>query len=343
MTSTISFPGLGIGEFTINRTAFTIFGINVQWYGLILTTGILVAFILFYRRAIKTEHLTEDDVLNVTLLTVPISIIGARIVYVLTTWSDGKYKTFYDVIAIWEGGIAIYGAILFGLATVIIYCRIRKLNTLSLLDALAPAVMMGQIIGRWGNFVNAEAYGWSEGVEKLPWRMTVGNVYIDNKLRPDIQFVHPTFLYESLWNLVGFIIIQLIYRKKKANGEIFSLYMLWYGFGRGFIEMLRTDSLYLFNTSIKFSVFTGFVCFVGGTALLIYLLKKSKKSNAELAEYEKAYSAVDTYNTVDVKNEADDKELSEKLDELEKAKNDESSDESVEEAIDKNDDGEIKK
>ena len=236
MTSTISFPGLGIGEFTINRTAFTIFGINVQWYGLILTTGILVAFILFYRRAIKTERLTEDDVLNVTLLTVPISIIGARIVYVLTTWSDGKYKTFYDVIAIWEGGIAIYGAILFGLATVIIYCRIRKLNTLSLLDALAPAVMMGQIIGRWGNFVNAEAYGWSEGVEKLPWRMTVGNVYIDNKLRPDIQFVHPTFLYESLWNLVGFIIIQLIYRKKKANGEIFSLYMLWYGFGRGFIE-----------------------------------------------------------------------------------------------------------
>ena len=139
MTSTISFPGLGIGEFTINRTAFTIFGINVQWYGLILTTGILVAFILFYRRAIKTERLTEDDVLNVTLLTVPISIIGARIVYVLTTWSDGKYKTFYDVIAIWEGGIAIYGAILFGLATVIIYCRIRKLSTLSLLDALAPA------------------------------------------------------------------------------------------------------------------------------------------------------------------------------------------------------------
>ena len=203
--------------------------------------------------------------------------------------------------------------------------------------------MMGQIIGRWGNFVNAEAYGWSEGVEKLPWRMTVGNVYIDNKLRPDIQFVHPTFLYESLWNLVGFIIIQLIYRKKKANGEIFSLYMLWYGFGRGFIEMLRTDSLYLFNTSIKFSVFTGFVCFVGGTALLIYLLKKSKKSNAELAEYEKAYSAVDTYNTVDVKNEADDKELSEKLDKLENAKNDESSDKSVEEAIDKNNDGEIEK
>lgn len=343
MTSTISFPGLGIDEFTINRTAFTIFGINVQWYGLILTTGILVAFILFYRRAIKTERLTEDDVLNVTLLTVPISIIGARIVYVLTTWSDGKYKTFYDVIAIWEGGIAIYGAILFGLATVIIYCRIRKLNTLSLLDALAPAVMMGQIIGRWGNFVNAEAYGWSEGVEKLPWRMTVGNVYIDNKLRPDIQFVHPTFLYESLWNLVGFIIIQLIYRKKKANGEIFSLYMLWYGFGRGFIEMLRTDSLYLFNTSIKFSVFTGFACFVGGTALLIYLLKKSKKSNAELAEYEKAYSAVDTYNTVDVKNEADDKELSEKLDKLENAKNDESSDKSVEETINKNDDGEIEK
>lgn len=315
--STIGFPGLGIDEFTINRTAFTLFGkIHVQWYGIILTLGILTAFIILYNRAKKTEGFSEDDIFNITLFTVPISIIGARLVYVVTTWSTHSYNSFYDVIAIWNGGIAIYGAIIFGLITVIVYCKVRGLKLLSMLDAMSPAVMMGQIIGRWGNFVNAEAYGWSEGVEKLPWRMTVGTVRIDGVARPDIQFVHPTFLYESLWNLIGFVIIHFVYKKKKANGEIFSLYMLWYGFGRGFIEMLRTDSLYMFNTKLKFSVFTGFLFFVLGTIMLIYLLKKTKKNNAELAEYEKAFATVDAYDTESVKTEADDLELSEKLEAL---------------------------
>lgn len=317
LTSTIGFPGLGIDEFTINRTAFTLFGIHVQWYGIILTTGIILAFLLFYFRGKKTEHILEDHILNITLFTVPISIIGARTVYVLTTMGDGRYKSFYDVIAIWDGGIAIYGAIIFGLATVLIYCKVKKIKAFSVLDALAPAVMVGQIIGRWGNFVNGEAYGWSEGVENLPWRMTVGRVYIDGVYRPDIQFVHPTFLYESLWNLIGFIIITLVYRRKKANGEIFSLYMLWYGFGRGFIEMLRSDSLYLFGTGIKFSVFTGFLCFVVGTALLITLLVRAKKDKEELAEYEKEYAEVDAYNTSDVKTEAEEASLSEKIGSME--------------------------
>lgn len=314
-TSTIGFPGLGIDEFTINRTAFSLFGkIHVQWYGIILTLGILVAFIIMYRRALKTEHFSEDDILNVTLFTVPISIIGARIVYVITTWRTHTYSSFYDVIAIWNGGIAIYGAIIFGLITVIVYCKVRKLNVLSLLDAMAPAVMIGQIIGRWGNFVNAEAYGWSESVEKLPWRMTVGQVKIDGITRHDIQFVHPTFLYESLWNLIGFVIIQLLYRRKKVNGEIFAIYMLWYGFGRGFIEMLRTDSLYMFNTKLKFSVFTGFFFFVTGTVLLICLLRKAKKDKSELEEYEKAYATVEAYDTESIKTEAEELELSRKID-----------------------------
>ena len=333
------------------RVAFTIGNFTVQWYGLLIVCGMLLGLLYACWQA-KKIGITSDDAVELFLWLIPLAIVFARLLYVLPRAEEyfgdnglEGWDKFVNIIAIWKGGITIIGGLLGGLLGAVFFTLRHKKQTnfLNVVDLVVVPVFIGQIIGRWGNFVNAEAYGWSEGVEKLPWRMTVGNVYIDNKLRPDIQFVHPTFLYESLWNLVGFIIIQLIYRKKKANGEIFSLYMLWYGFGRGFIEMLRTDSLYLFNTSIKFSVFTGFVCFVGGTALLIYLLKKSKKSNAELAEYEKAYSAVDTYNTVDVKNEADDKELSEKLDKLENAKNDESSDKSVEETIDKNNDGEIEK
>lgn len=169
--------------------------------------------------------------LNICILVIPISIIGARTVYVLTSLE--KYTNFWDAFKIWDGGLAIYGAILFGLATVLLYCRKKRLSALKLLDALAPAVMLGQVIGRWGNFVNAEAYGYSAGVEKLPWRMTVGTVYIDGVPHPEIEFVHPTFLYESLWNLLGFILINLFYRHKKRDGQVFYLYVAWYGLGRG--------------------------------------------------------------------------------------------------------------
>ena len=242
MSHIISFPGLHLGPFTLDPTAFTVFGLEVKWYGVIITCGIVLAFLYVLLRA-RYENIKSDDVFDYAIFILIFSIIGARLYYVV--FSGIEYKTFFDVINIRQGGLAIYGGILAGAATTFIVSKVKKIDVRKFFDMLAPAVMLGQIIGRWGNFVNAEAYGWSEGVEKLPWRMTVGNVYIDNKLRPDIQFVHPTFLYESLWNLVGFIIIQLIYRKKKANGEIFSLYMLWYGFGRGFIEMLRIHGLCL--------------------------------------------------------------------------------------------------
>ena len=154
--SNIGFPGLGL-SFTINKTAFTVFGLRVQWYALIIVVGILAALVYFLRRGTRTEGFSEDDLLNICLLVIPISLIGARTVYVLTSLE--KYTNFWDAFKIWEGGLAIYGAILFGLATVLLYCRKRRLPALKLLDALAPAVMLGQVIGRWGNFVNAEAYG----------------------------------------------------------------------------------------------------------------------------------------------------------------------------------------
>ncbi len=279
----IAFPGLGL-EFNIKETAFTFFGIDIQWYGIILSLGICLAFLLFYRNATKKEGINEDTVFNVALFTVPIAIVGARFFYVITKWDYFKDKSFLDMINIRAGGIAIYGAIIFGLATVLIYNKVTKKSSLKMLDALAPGVMLGQIIGRWGNFVNAEAYGWSAGVEKLPWRMWLEKVYIDGELQEGVHYVHPTFLYESLWNLLGLILIMaVLYRKKKFNGEIFCAYTGWYGLGRAIIECFRTDSLYIVG-SLKFSVFVGIVALVGAIILACILYSRSKNTPEEATD-----------------------------------------------------------
>ncbi len=295
MMNRIAFPEIGL-EFNINPTAFTVFGIEIQWYGIILSLGIVSAFLLFYYLATKKEQIILDTVYNVTLLVVPIAIIGARFVYVATKWEDYKGKGFLNMINIRAGGIAIYGAILFGLATVLIYNKIKRSSSLSMLDSLAPAVMLGQTIGRWGNFVNAEAYGWSEGIDSLPWRMEIDfakidGVYINNSF-PHTANVHPTFLYESLWNLLGLAIILLfLYRKKKFDGEIFFAYMGWYGLGRAFIETLRADSLYLFG-SLKFSVFVGIVCVIASVIGEIVLAIRARTEMTEMAEYRSEFATV---------------------------------------------------
>ncbi|MBO5869631.1 MAG: prolipoprotein diacylglyceryl transferase [Clostridia bacterium] len=288
----INFPGLGL-EFNISETAFTVFGLEIKWYGIILTTGILLAFFLFYYLAVKREMLDADTVYNIVLLILPIAIIGARFVYVVTEWDRFKGKGFINMINIRNGGIAIYGAIIFGLAAVLIYNKVKKTSSLSMLDALAPAVMLGQTIGRWGNFVNAEAYGWSEGVDKLPWRMELEKYVIDGRLNPpEVTSVHPTFLYESIWNFIGLAIILIfLYRKKKFNGEIFFAYMGWYGLGRAYIETLRADSLYIVG-NIKFSVVVGILCVIAAIIGEITLYKRYKEEQLEMSDYKSAFEAV---------------------------------------------------
>ncbi|MBR6507842.1 MAG: prolipoprotein diacylglyceryl transferase [Clostridia bacterium] len=298
MKTTIAFPGLGIEQFELNRAAFTIpigDGITVYWYGIIIALGIVLAFSYFLWRATKFEHIREDDCYNLALFTVPIAIVGARLLYVVT--NPEKYDSLLDAISIWNGGIAIYGAIIFGALTVVVFSKVKKIMVLRLLDAVSPAVMIGQIMGRWGNFFNGEAYGWSAGVEKLPWRMQLEGAYrteiIDGiKTKISVDFVHPTFLYESLWNVLGFVIINLIYKKKKFNGQAFLMYVTWYGLGRGFIELLRTDSLYIFET-IKLNSVIGFVTFIAGAAGLIFLYIKSKKENTELESYREAFAGAE--------------------------------------------------
>lgn len=280
---TIAFPGLGL-SFEVDPVAFTMFGLEIKWYGVILTVGIFCALVLFYWYARKREELPEDHLYNLALFTIPIAIIGARFVYVATKWDQYK-GSLSDIINIRQGGLAIYGGILFGALTIFVYTRITKLSTLKVMDAVAPAVMVGQIIGRWGNFFNAEAYGYSEGVENLFCRMEITDMYGKTVV------CHPTFLYESLWNLVGVLLLCLLfYRHKKFDGEIICLYIGWYGFGRTFIELLRTDSLYLFG-SVKFSVFVGIcsviLCVIG----LPVLSRREKRLQAEATYTAKFRSA----------------------------------------------------
>lgn len=297
MENIISFPGLGIEGIKLNTVAFNLFGRDIAWYGIIITCGIIAGFMYAMYRA-KFEKIREDDVLDLAIWVVIFAVIGARAYYVLTNLDS--YKTFYDAIAIWNGGIAIYGAIIAGGLTIAIFSKIRKLNTLKLLDMASPGVMLGQVIGRWGNFVNAEAYG---EMTELPWRMGIQNTH-----HPETIYVHPTFLYESLWNLLGFIIINSFYTRKRFNGQIFLSYITWYGFGRMFIEGLRTDSLYV--GSFRISQVVGFACFVIGSLLLIAFSLKSKlnrgtvnltKADAALYEIDGGkHKAGETYEKSDL-------------------------------------------
>ena len=266
MSTTVSFPGLGIGEFSVDRVAFDLFGKSIYWYGVIIMLGILAAFVHVLVRS-KREGFTYDDVLDMGIFTVVFGVLGARLYYVLTTLDSHEYKTFIDVIAIWEGGLAIYGGIIGGCTALVLSAAYKKINPLKVMDAAGPGVMIAQAIGRWGNFMNGEAYGYevAEGSLLYPFRMGLLSEYTHTG--NIMHYYHPTFLYESLWNVAGFILICFIYRKKKFNGQIALMYFTWYGFGRMFIEGLRTDSLYV--GSFRISQVVGAVCFFVGGALMI--------------------------------------------------------------------------
>ncbi len=264
MSTTVSFPGLGIGEFSFDRVAFELFGKPVYWYGVIIMLGIVAAFVHALIRS-KREGFTTDDVLDMGIFTVIFGVLGARLYYVLTTLDTHEYKSFIDIIAVWEGGLAIYGGIIAGCTALVLTAVYKKINPLKVMDAVGPGVMLAQAIGRWGNFMNGEAFGYevAEGSFLYSFRMGLISDYTVSEMK----YYHPTFLYESLWNIVGFVIITLLYRKKKFNGQVALMYFTWYGFGRMFIEGLRTDSLYV--GPFRISQVVGAVCFLAGMTLLI--------------------------------------------------------------------------
>lgn len=267
-TSNISFPGLGIEEFVLDRMAFSIGPFKIYWYGIIICLGIVLGFTVAFMRMRKIG-VTADDIADIALFSVPSAIIGARIYYVLAELES--YDSFYEMIAIWNGGIAIYGAVIGGVIAFTLVCKHKKKPLLKMYDCAAPGLILGQIIGRWGNFFNAEAYGIAESYDFLGKKFDIASFSENNPLRMTIDgmTVHPTFLYESLWNLAGFILMNVFFKKKAFDGEVLLWYLTWYGLGRCLIEGLRGDSLYLGN--LRVSQLLAFICFVAGIAAIIVL------------------------------------------------------------------------
>ncbi len=260
MMNKIEFPALGI-NFNIDPILIHYKnGGGVHWYGIIIALGVLLA-VLYSRHVCARENENKDVITDLVLYAIPISVIFARTYYVVFSWDSYKNNPL-NIFKIWEGGIAIYGAIIGAVLTALVFFKIKKMNVLKMFDICSLGLLIGQIIGRWGNFVNTEAYG---GKCNLPWGMSI------NGKAP----VHPTFLYESLWNLIGFVILSRLNKKRPFYGFTFFMYIAWYGLGRFFIEGMRTDSLY-FGT-VRISQLVGAVCFVTGLVCLIFLHKKSKK------------------------------------------------------------------
>lgn len=242
----------------MNPIAFTIFGIDIAWYGIIISFGILVGTLLGVREAERVGF-GEDNLLDFLILAIPLSILGARIYYVIFKWDFYKNHP-SQILNIRNGGLAIHGGIIAAILVGIIWTRIKKLDFWVLADIAAPSLVLAQSIGRWGNYINQEAHG---GPTNLPWGIMVNGVK-----------VHPTFLYESLWNL-GVFFFLIWYREKhqKYSGELFSLYLTLYSFIRFFIEGLRTDSLMLgdFRVAQLVSV-AGFV-----VGLLSFIIKRKSR------------------------------------------------------------------
>ncbi|HOJ09385.1 MAG TPA: prolipoprotein diacylglyceryl transferase [Clostridiales bacterium] len=276
MGGTIEFPKLGL-RFLINRIAFWIFNIPIYWYGIIIAFAFLLAVLLALKHCRK-YNIDPDNFIDAVLYLTPASIIGARLYYVAFSWDDFR-GNLLDIINTRKGGLAIYGGILGALLAVFIYTRVKKINFLELLDFGIPYLPMAQAIGRWGNFVNQEAYGVNTD---LPWGMTGDAIKYELALNMEKlkqmgininpeKPVHPTFLYESLWDLGVFLILIWFRKRKKANGEVLFMYAILYGIGRAWIEELRTDSLMAGNIRISRLLS---IIFVIAFSVLFYIKRK---------------------------------------------------------------------
>ena len=269
--NTVSFPGIGFAV-NVKPIAFHIFGWPIHWYGIIIALGFLLAVFYCSRKA-ADYGIIPDDVIDLLIWAVPLCIIGARLYYVifyldLYRRADGSLD-FPAMILIWDGVLAIYGGILMAILVLLVFCKVKKISFLAFADLGSLGMLIGQLVGRWGNFVNVEAYG---GPTDLPWRMGIYDL-----VNGTYQYmeVHPTFLYESLWNLLGFLLLAFVVaRRRKFDGQIFLSYMAWYGLGRAWIEGLRTDSLYFFSTGLRVSQVLAIVFFLAAAAVLAVQLRR---------------------------------------------------------------------
>lgn len=250
----------------LNPLAGTFFDIPIHWYGVIIATGVVIAFLMAVREG-KRLGIDEDTFYDFLLWALPFSLVCARAYYVTFQWSYYRLHP-AEIIAIWDGGIAIYGGLIGGLIVLVIFCRRRGLSALTMLDVIVPGVILAQAMGRWGNFFNQEAFGGVTSraallAQHLP-------TFVINQMEISGHYRVPTFLYESLWDFAGFLILVILRHRHHLfkHGEVFLTYLAWYSFGRFFIEGLRTDSLML--GSIRVSQLLSAILFVIAIAAFVY-------------------------------------------------------------------------
>jgi len=279
----VEFPGLGGLRLSVKREAFENFfgiqGFSIYWYGIIITLGFLLAILLGLKNCRKFG-IEPDNIIDVILFVAPASIIGARLYYVIFSWDLYRDNPIY-IFNTRKGGLAIYGGVIAGLLTAYIYCRVKKIKPLKFIDFGVPYVVMAQGIGRWGNFFNQEAFG---NITDLPWRMNgdIINRFLLDKypgINLEVWGVHPTFLYESIWNFAVFFFLIWFRSRKKADGEVFCLYMAGYGLGRFFIEGLRADSLMLGLSGIRVSQHLAGIFVVAFIIIFVIIRMRSKNQD----------------------------------------------------------------
>lgn len=307
--SVISFPALGI-ELNPPR-GFSIGPLYIHFYGVIIACGLILAVVYACRRS-REAGLTEDSLLDGVLWITPFSIVCARAYYCVFSWPMYRNNPI-SVLYIWEGGLAIYGAVLGAAVGVIVFCKIKKCSLPALLDLVSLGFLIGQFIGRWGNFFNREAFGAAtDAVTRMGLFNTVTGV---------TEYYHPTFLYESVWNLAGFLLLHFLSRKKQYDGQIALGYCAWYGLGRAFIEGLRMDSLYWGPFRVSQLLAAG-SCAVAVAVLLVQAFRphdaarlavnrtavKAAEAAEDITEAEKAPEAEETAETTEVEEAAQNEE-----------------------------------
>lgn len=287
MENVIAFPNLGL-EVTVNRVAFNILGKDIYWYGIIIAIGFVLA-IAYCSRRIDQFGFNNDMLFDALIVALPSAIVCARLYYVIWEWSYySKHPS--EIIAVWEGGLAIYGGVIGALLAVAAYGRIKRLSIPGMFDVAALGLLIGQCIGRWGNFINGEAHGTETA--SLFGMMVNGEGPF-----------HPTFLYESVWNLIGFFILHLISKKcYRFRGQIFLCYLIWYGAGRAVIEGMRTDSLYVGQTDIRISQVVAIVSCIVGIVLLVMCLRQKVETLTQLANPHADMRAVRTQEQKETQN-----------------------------------------
>ncbi len=280
--SVISFPALGI-EWDPGRS-LNIGPLSLHYYGILIALGLLLAILYAWKRS-REFGIKSDDLTDGVLWIVPFAVICARLYYCVFQWEDYANDP-VSILYIWKGGLAIYGGVIGAAVGVTVYARIKKIKLSALLDLVALGFLIGQCLGRWGNFFNREAFG-----AQTDWFLRMG---LMNRYTQEVTYHHPTFLYESVWNLIGFVILHFVSKRRKYDGQIALGYVAWYGFGRTAIEALRTDSLYWGPIRVS-QLLAALSCFAAAVVLLVMMVREHDPAklfvNQTAAETEEALEA----------------------------------------------------